>query len=239
MQRGEAVCSYCGAMAPAPTEEGRGFFSAVIPAQPEPKPSEPKKTRPLFPSEAGFPAHPAEADFPELEGAELEEAARGEAPPPAGERQPPPRPSVPTLLRFLAPLLFLLIPLANFLLRDSSLTLPFQKPSLREAIVCESVRDGLPVNPKDVFSLSKDRQIVLYTLWRGRPGSYSYAARWHPPQGRAESLPETTLQYQAGRRGFAAYGALPLEPAMEQGPWRVEIYLDGEALESVRFELRE
>ncbi len=150
------------------------------------------------------------------------------------------RPSTPGWWRYLVPLIFVLAPLLSYLLRN----LPFgiglrPEPILRQVILCEGVARGLPVNPKTVFSLRQDRRVVLYGRWNGTRGGHELTLRWYQPNGTLQPIPITVMGYQAGQRGFANFGALPLASGMPAGRWHVELLLNGKRRARSSFELRE
>jgi len=117
-----------------------------------------------------YPA-PAEMFEPELE--ELEEVASGpgpgEAPPATPSAGPPPgQPRYAGLLRLLFPLLFLLIPLYNLLVRNVPLDSDSdERPALQETQFFENIAGGRFVNPQTVFSRSRHQRVVLSARWSG------------------------------------------------------------------------
>ena len=188
-------------------------------------------------------APPAEPLPPEWEGFEKEEEVapeegRFKKPPPP----PPPTPRYPAWLRILFPLLFVLIPLLNFLFRGSlSPSRPDEKPVLQQALFCENIAEGRPVNPKTVFSLGQHQRVVLYTRWSGTGGTHSFSFRWYTPGGRLQpaSSNETQFQFGRGNETFSTSAVLSLSEGMLLGRWRVEIVVDGAVQDRPSFELGE
>ena len=243
--KGHQACSYCGALVPGGDLEHEK--SALTPLPEE-------EAEPYLSPDAL-----ADADPIELETVrEIEDLEYGEEPaelrsestpstlaPSAAPLPTAPRPKITSLLRFVFPLLVLLIPLFRFLTNDSSDgQRRFARPVLREALFCEQVAEGFPVNPRKVFFLGQDRQVLLYSRWRGRPGNHAYSLRWYKPDGGLQSSslqassPAVVIR-EAGSRGFASVSLLPLEPGMPLGVWRVEVYLDEEIHARLSFQLSE
>ena len=234
VRKEQEVCTYCGAfLQDAHLAEGKGevIFSG-------------DEQRPAMPGKAEHPVEPAEPLPPELEEFEEEEEVapeegRFKKPPPP---PPPPQPKLPGWLRILFPLLFILIPLLNCRFRGSvPSSRPDEKPVLQQALFCENIAEGRPVNPTAVFSLGQHQRVVLYTRWSGTGGTHSFSFRWYTPEGRLQpaSSRETQFQFGRGNETFSTSAVLPLREGMLLGRWRVEIAVDGAAQERPSFELRE
>ena len=229
------ICSFCGAMVrtdtPAFEEGGPGFGGAA-------KSFEDGQTT----------APSAEFSNPEtiFESGEApaQDATipRNLAPPPTNQPPATPRAAAPSIIRIILVLAFFVIPLINSLVRNfTSSTSTTSAPVVREVIFCEDVRQGLPVNPKTVFSLGRDRQVVLYSRWTGSRGNHAVLLRWYIPQVQGTPLlsPIAQMRYEEGRGGFSASGFLPLQPGMPLGTWKVEVLLDGQVRAGTNFQLRE
>ena len=180
------------------------------------------------------------------EAAEAEEEEAGEPEsawplPEAESRVPAPqrRPQPSLLFRLLLPLIFLLIPLFNYLFWDSPAN-PWsrQQPELEQAVFCEGIRDGLPVNTKSVFSLRNDRQVVFHGRWRGSRTAHTFSLRWFTPEGNPYKT-TAALRYALGRDEFSTHTALPLEAGMSLGEWRVEVSSDQKVVARLSFQLQE
>ena len=188
-------------------------------------------------------AEPDSPGLPGLPGLEdIEEAPPGEGPS-AGrpETPPPPPPKYAGLLRILFPLIFILIPLANLLLRNS----PFaadERPVLQETQFFENVSAGQFSNPQTVFSRSRHERVVLFVRWSGSRGSHEYLFRWYTPEGNVLPNTSSITRFQFGREDedtFSAYALLPLSAELPLGMWRVEVVVDGDIQAQPTFELRE
>ncbi|MBI4463080.1 MAG: DUF2914 domain-containing protein [Acidobacteria bacterium] len=219
--KGEPVCPYCGGMVAglAVREEPLSGLSAQDQGE---APGEP-----LF-------RQPEERESEEEEDwTSVPQQPEVESPVPS----PPPPPSL--LFRLLLPLIFLLIPLFNFLFWDSPIN-PWSRtePVLEQSVFCEGIQQGLPVNPKTVFSLRQDPQVVFYSRWGGSRRTHTFLLRWFTPEG---NLYKTTamLRFQLGREEFSTYTALPLEVGMSLGDWRVEVVSDQKVVGRLTFRLQE
>jgi hypothetical protein len=144
------------------------------------------------------------------------------------------------LLRILFPLLFILIPLVNLLVRNS----PFgadERPVLQETQFYEDVSAGQFNNPQTVFSRSRHERVVLVARWTGSRGRHQYSFRWYTPEGNL--LPETSsitrFQFGTGEDAFSAYALLPLNAELPLGMWRVEVAVDGDIQAQPTFELQQ
>jgi hypothetical protein len=146
------------------------------------------------------------------------------------------------LLRFLFPLLFILIPLYNLLVRNIPLdSEPDERPVLQETQFFENIAGGRLVNPQAVFSLSRHQRVVVFARWNGSRGRHSYTFRWLTPQGSPLPSTSTVTRFQFGSSddSFSAYAILPLNAGLPAGTWRVEITVDEEVQARPTFELRE
>ena len=218
--KNQAVCSYCGAL----------VESAVLPPFWQ---EDPFRIEPRTPQGRGVSPEGTAEEERKLE--ELDEAPPVPSPPSLES----PRSRPPSWIRVLIPLIFILIPVLS-VLWDSSFRLgSVQPPALRQALLCEGIRNGRPVNPKEVFSLREDRQVVLYSLWSGARGSHAYLLRWYSPDGKVQPVSTPLTRYQPGQEEFQAYTILPLGLGMALGKWRVEVFLDDGVQAQLHFELQE
>lgn len=191
----------------------------------------------------GSPVETSEPEFEEFEEEVAQEPKPLEAPPAPSPAAPAPSPpKYAGLLRILFPLLFILIPLFNLLVRNSPFgSEPDEKPVLQETQFFENIAGGRLVNPQTVFSLSQHQRVVVFARWSGSRGRHSYTFRWYTPEG--NPLPNTStvtrFQFGSGDDAFSAYGVLPLRSGLPVGTWRVEITVDEEIQGRPTFELRE
>ena len=192
------------------------------------------------PSASPKPESPQESGEPYLELEELAEdqpeaevpADRPEAPPPTQQ------PRYAGLLRILFPLIFILIPLINLLVRNS----PFatdERPVLQETQFFENVSAGEFSNPRTAFSRSQDERVVLVARWSGARGRHEYSFRWYTPDGNVLPNDSSVSRFQIGGDDtFSAYALLPLNPEFPLGEWRVEIAVDGDLQGQPTFEIQ-
>ncbi|MBI3895222.1 MAG: zinc ribbon domain-containing protein [Acidobacteria bacterium] len=221
--KGQAVCSYCGALV---ISDGPPIFERDSSRSAEPQTPQGWGTGPKTTIE--------EEEQPE----EVGEAPSAPSAPPPSPGETSARPGPPSWIRILIPLAFILIPLLNILWDSPFRTGSGQPPVLRQAVLCEGVRNGRPVSPKEIFSLREDQQLVLYSLWSGNRGKHSYLMRWYLPDGKIQPISIVT-RYRQGQDSFYAVTVLPLDPRMTLGKWRVEILLDNSVRAQLSFELRE
>jgi len=230
---GQQVCSHCGALitdlssvktsdlrTPDVEEFRRAVPRKLAPATPQaPHPTGPTAT----------PTMEEEEDF----GPEEMESA----PEPSGTPQPAPPPWV----RWISPIFFLLVFFVlQFWLRDSR-RVPGDsaQPVLRQAVLCESVSGGRPINPKTVFSLREDRQVTLFGRWEGDPEDHSFVLRVYAPDGTRRTDPAVRVSAAASGGDFITEVAFALEPPMPLGQWRVELLVDLERVARLDFDLKE
>ena len=183
----------------------------------------------------------------EWEGAAAVEE-KEEPPSPVEERprgapaQPPPAAGtkISSFWRLLTILLFFLIPLVNFFLRDSRFgSESGETPVVQRLVFCEDIREGRPVNPKEVFARQRDARVVAYGIWRGTRGQHAYSLRWYTPEGKLIPGSATVTRYQPGESEFFTYGILPLRPDLPPGKWQVEVVMDRRVQPRSSFELQE
>lgn len=223
------MCSFCGALLTnADLADASRAVSASVP-------------EPAF----GQPAGPVLGE--EWEGAAAaEEKEEPPSPFPGRPRsapaQPPPAAGtkISSFWRVLTVLLFFLIPLFNYFLRNARFgSEPGETPVVERLVFCEDIRDGRPVNPKAVFSLEKDARVVAYGIWRGARGQHAYSLRWYTPAGRLFPGSATVTRYPPGENEFFTYGILSLRPDLPPGKWQVEVLMDRRVQRRSSFELGE
>jgi hypothetical protein len=231
--RNEDVCRFCGALvtAPAPVFAGVGSGPQFrVGSQPSPASSPPDIPfdAPVFEDDAATEQAPA-------------------APPPIvanpGSRRPTPGTKSPiaALIRLAFVVLFLLVPLLRFLTRDFSLNTQGARAAvLREALLCSSVANGHPQNPKTVFSASHDQEAVLYSSWTGERENHTFSVRWSSLEAGSIRQEWTTgVEYQDNPDGFVAVGRLKIQPGMRLGRWRTELSVDQKVRAAIVFRVVE
>jgi hypothetical protein len=242
IKKGQAVCSFCGALAspetPQPTLRQSGMQPPALPrASSPPAPPQPaafEEIRPATMEEIGEDQQPwPEVGFPsDLPVPESRPAAPASSPMGAGRRTPP------AWTRLIAPLFYVLVFLAlQFWMRDTQREDAGRPPVLQTAGTCEQVVNGQPTRPKSVFSKREDRQVVFFSTWRGSPAEHQYAVRWRSPDGATiNASPAPTVTSASGRE-FTVEAKLPIEPSRATGLWRAEVLQDSKTMATSSFEL--
>ena len=247
--KGQATCPFCGAYV-RNADLASASEAVVPPLMAKMKPAAAPAQGPVQKKQT-FPAETFEPELPELEDWEEEEAGpeprtaeRAPASPSGSpSSSPPPQPpKYAGLLRFLFPLLFILIPLYNLLVRNIPLDSdPDERPVLQETQFFENIAGGRLVNPQTVFSRSQHQRVVVFVRWNGSRGRHSYTFRWLTPQGSPLPNSSTVTRFQFGSSddSFSAYAILSVNAGLPTGTWRVEIAVDEEVQGRPTFELRE
>jgi hypothetical protein len=91
-------------------------------------------------------------------------------------------------------------------------------------------------DPRTVFTLPQDRQVLVYFEWEGAPGTHHYEGRWKDPTG-AVVLVAPADQPASGRR-LAIYWTLALPPNAAPGLWALEASVDGVPAGTHTFEIK-
>jgi hypothetical protein len=91
-------------------------------------------------------------------------------------------------------------------------------------------------DPRTLFTLPADRQILVYFEWEGALGRHQCEARWKDPSGKVVLTAPT--EYQATSRRFGIYWTLGLSENVMTGLWAVEAYVDGEHAGTHALEIR-
>lgn len=81
-------------------------------------------------------------------------------------------------------------------------------------------------DPRTVFYIPDDRQVIGYFEWEGAPGSHDFEGTWKNPQGRVAVV--SSFTYEARQKRFAAYWTLLLGEDVPTGIWVLEARVDGE-----------
>ena len=216
--------------------------AAVPPLTAERKPVESPAQGPVQEKQT-FPPETFERELEDLEEETGPEPGTAEgAPGTPSPSPPPPQPKYAGLLRILFPLLFILIPLYNLLVRNIPLDSESdERPVLQETQFFENIAGGRLVNPQTVFSRSRHQRVVVFARWNGSRGRHSYTFRWLTPQGNPllNTSTVTRFQFGSGDDSFSAYAILPLNAGLPTGTWRVEITVDEDVQARPTFELRE
>jgi len=90
-------------------------------------------------------------------------------------------------------------------------------------------------DPRTVFYISGDRQVVVYFEWEGMPGTHHLEGLWKNPEGKIVVLSD--FDYEAKQRRFAAYWTLMLSENVPTGIWALEARVDGELAGTHTFQI--
>jgi hypothetical protein len=103
------------------------------------------------------------------------------------------------------------------------------KATLIQAIVCEEVKDGIPVNASVAFSISAGK-IYCFTIFDGITEDMPIYHHWI-----FRDRPSARIRLSLKPPRWATYSSIQLREA-DKGPWRVEITdASGRVLKSLRF----
>ena len=90
-------------------------------------------------------------------------------------------------------------------------------------------------DPRTVFFLPEDRQVIVYMEWEGPVGKHHIEGFWKNPAGKTSAL--TDFDYDAKQNKFGAYFTFSLNDTMEMGSWTLEAHVDGEQAGSHAFQI--
>jgi hypothetical protein len=103
------------------------------------------------------------------------------------------------------------------------------KLTLVQALVCEDVKDGIPLNPSVVFSISAGK-IYCYTLLDQMAEDTVVYHHWF-----YRDKPSARIRLSLRAPRWSTYSSIQLREA-DKGPWRVEISdAGGRVLKILRF----
>jgi len=91
-------------------------------------------------------------------------------------------------------------------------------------------------DPRTVFTVPDDRQLVVYFEWEGAPARYRLEGRWKDPSGRI--VLTSPADYQATARKFGVYWTLGLPENAMPGLWALEAHHGGRLVGTHTFEIR-
>lgn len=105
------------------------------------------------------------------------------------------------------------------------------KPTLTQAVVCEDMRDGGPLNQGIVFPVSVGK-VVCYTAFDSVPRKTVIFHNWY----RKDEL-NTKIRLVLQPPRWASYSTIQLRE-IDKGPWRIEITdQEGQVLSILRFSI--
>jgi hypothetical protein len=91
------------------------------------------------------------------------------------------------------------------------------------------------VDPRTVFRVPDDRQILVHFEWDGPAGKHRMEGIWRNPDGRVSTVSE--FDYEARGSRFGAYWTLALPDSAAIGTWRLEARIDGQPAGAHTFEI--
>jgi hypothetical protein len=81
-------------------------------------------------------------------------------------------------------------------------------------------------DPRTVFQLPEDKQVVIYFQWQGPPGQHHIEVSWRNPEGKVVTTARLDQLAPQGR--FGAYWSMPLSDKTTPGLWALEARIDGQ-----------
>jgi S1-C subfamily serine protease len=90
-------------------------------------------------------------------------------------------------------------------------------------------------DPRTVFYVPEDAQIVAYFEWEGPLGTHQLEGVWKNPEGKVVVLSD--FKYEAKQRRFGAYWTLKLSETVPSGVWTIESRIDGELAGTHTFQI--
>jgi hypothetical protein len=90
-------------------------------------------------------------------------------------------------------------------------------------------------DPRSVFYLPEDKQVMIYFEWEGPTGQHHFEGFWKNPEGKVVVLSD--FAYEAKQKRFAGYWTLPLTESMSPGMWLLEARVDGELAGTYNFQV--
>jgi len=90
-------------------------------------------------------------------------------------------------------------------------------------------------DPRTVFYIPEDHQVIVYMEWEGPPGKHHIEGFWKNPAGKTAAM--TDFDYEAKQNKFGAFFTFTLSDSMALGGWTLEAHVDGELAGSHAFEI--
>jgi S1-C subfamily serine protease len=90
-------------------------------------------------------------------------------------------------------------------------------------------------DPRNVFHVPEDHQIVVYFEWDGPPGDHHAVGSWRSPDGKVALVSEFDLSSQ-GRRYIGTW-ALAIPESIATGLWALEAQIDGQPAGTQTFQI--
>jgi S1-C subfamily serine protease len=90
-------------------------------------------------------------------------------------------------------------------------------------------------DPRTVFYIPEDHQVIVYMEWEGPPGKHHIEGFWKSPAGKTAAM--TDFDYEAKQNKFGAFFTFTLSDSMALGGWSLEAHVDGEPSGSHAFQI--
>jgi len=90
-------------------------------------------------------------------------------------------------------------------------------------------------DPRTVFYLPEDKQIIVYFEWEGPLGLHHLEGFWKNPEGKVVVMSDFT--YESKHKRFAGFWSLLLSESMPAGVWAMEAHVDGEVAGTHNFQI--
>jgi hypothetical protein len=90
-------------------------------------------------------------------------------------------------------------------------------------------------DPRTVFYLPEDKQIIVYFEWEGPLGPHHLEGFWKNPEGKVVVISD--FNYESKQKRFAGFWTLLLSESMPTGVWSLEAHIDGEVAGTHNFQI--
>ena len=90
-------------------------------------------------------------------------------------------------------------------------------------------------DPRTLFYVPQDKQIVVYFEWQGPIGTHHFEGFWKNPEGK--SVVYSDFSFEAKQARFGAYWTLALAEGTTAGNWSLEAHIDGEQAGNHSFQI--
>lgn len=90
-------------------------------------------------------------------------------------------------------------------------------------------------DPRSIFSITQDRQVIVYCEFEGPLGMHRIEGFWKNPSGKVVTISD--FHYESRERRFSSYFTLALLDSAETGTWSLEARIDGETVGAPTFQI--
>ena len=90
-------------------------------------------------------------------------------------------------------------------------------------------------DPRTVFYLPEDKQIIVYFEWEGPLGPHHLEGFWKDPDSKVAVV--SGFNYESKQKRFAGYWTLLLSESTSTGVWAMETHVDGEVAGTHNFQI--